>query len=258
MSSTYTTQLQAGLGMIRQTEILLEIWRPGMSSRELKEVALASGEFPNMSARRIRNFVTECFAPRYLQNGGSAAHLLTQVRGRFEKRELEQLMFIYTCRANEILADFVRDAYWPTYSAGRDYLSIDQSRSFVRRSSEDGRTTKPWSESTIRRVSSYLIGACADFGLIERSRGKDRKILSYRLEPKNVAFLAYELHLSGKPDNQLLSDLDWRLFGMDRFDVVDELKRLALKSMLIIQSVGEAIRIEWRYRSMEEVIDVLS
>ena len=258
MSSPYTTQLQAGLGMIAETEVLLDIWRPGMNASQLNKEALASGEFPTMSARRLRNFVAECFAPRYLQNGASAANTLQQARNRFEKRELVQLMYIYTCRANDVLADFVREVYWPTYSAGRDYLSLDQSRSFIRRSSEEGKTTRPWSDSTIKRVSSYLIGACADFGLVERNRSRDRRIFPYRIEQRNSALLAYELHLSGRPDNQLLSDLDWALFGMDRLDVVDQLKRLALKGILLVQSAGEAIRIEWRYQTMEEVVYVIA
>lgn len=244
--------------MIEETHLLLSLWQNGMTINELKDAALSSGEFPSMSARRLRNFVAECFAPRYLVDGGAPAKIIRQLREQLEKRELDQLMYIYTCRANEILADFVREVYWPAYSGGRDFLSIENARSFVVRSNEDGKTTRLWSESTIRRVSSYLIGVCADFGLIESGRRKDRKILPYRIQPKIAAILAYDLHLASIGDNHILSHPDWMLFGMARSDVVDEMKRLALKGMVIVQSVGEAIRIEWRYKSMEELIDVVS
>jgi hypothetical protein len=43
---------------------------------QLHQVALESGRFPTVTARRLRNIVVECFAPRYLVSAGApAAHL---------------------------------------------------------------------------------------------------------------------------------------------------------------------------------------
>jgi len=58
----YTTQLQAGLGPVNETKTLLELWSPGMSANQLHQVALESGRFPTVTARRLRNIVVECFA----------------------------------------------------------------------------------------------------------------------------------------------------------------------------------------------------
>ncbi len=56
-SSLYTTQLQAGLGMIDETRSLLELWQAGTDVPALFQAALQSGQFPTMSARRLRNVV---------------------------------------------------------------------------------------------------------------------------------------------------------------------------------------------------------
>jgi hypothetical protein len=58
-TATYTSTLNSGLGMIEETKVLLNLWQAGMSSIELQSVALSSGYFPNMSARRLYNLVTE-------------------------------------------------------------------------------------------------------------------------------------------------------------------------------------------------------
>ena len=42
----YTTQLQAGLGLVPETFKLLAAWEPGMSGQDLFKAALASGDFP--------------------------------------------------------------------------------------------------------------------------------------------------------------------------------------------------------------------
>lgn len=47
-----------------------------MSANQLHQVALESRRFLTVTARRLRNIVVECFAPRYLVSGGTpTAHL---------------------------------------------------------------------------------------------------------------------------------------------------------------------------------------
>ena len=118
--------------------------------------------------------------------------------------------------------------------------------------------SKSWSEGTVSRVASYLTDSCSNFGLLESGAKRTRKILNYKIEHIISVFLAYDLHFSGLGDNSVLSHPDWGLFGMDREDVLNELKRHAMKGWFIIQSAGEATRIEWQYENMEAVLDVIT
>ncbi len=254
----YTTQLQAGLGMLDQTRSLLAIWQSGMDVPALHQAALQSGRFPQMSARRLRNFVAECFAPRFLRDDGHPAILLQTLLQTLSSKEFEQLLFAYTCRANLILADFVRTVYWSFYAAGRDTIGNDDAREFVLRANQDGRTAKPWSASTIRRVAGYLTGCCGDFRLLESGRRKVRKILPYRVEPRTAAVLAYEMHFAGRGDNAIVADPDWALFGMDQSGILDEFKRLALKGLFLVQTAADVTRIAWPCKNLKELADVLA
>ena len=108
----------AGLGLVNETKILLDLWSPGMSATQLREAALESGRFPTVTARRVRNIVVECFAPRYLvADGGPAIHLKS-LSPVLSSAELTQLMLLFTCRANSILRDFVHEVYWVRYAGG--------------------------------------------------------------------------------------------------------------------------------------------
>ena len=253
----YTTQLQAGLGLLEETRQLLQVYQPGMSASQLYEAALASGRFPLVTARRLRNIVAECFAPRYMRDLHVAARLKSLV-DRFTTAELNQLLFIYTARANLVLADFVREVYWARYSAGRNDLQLEDARTFVANSVREGKTQKPWSETTIKRISSYLMGCCADYGLLTSTGRNQRSIAAYRILPKVAAYLAYDLKFSGLGDNQIVSSSDWDLFGLERADVRDQLKRLSLQGLLIFQAASDVVHIGWTYKSMEEMIDVIA
>ncbi len=254
----YTTQLQAGLGMIDETRVLLDLWKPGMSANQLRQESLESGRFPGVSARRLQNLVTECFAPRLLSNNGRTAEYLKNLLPTMTTRDLEQILLIYTCRANAILKDFICEVFWPAYSSGREVISNQDARDFVIKSNQQGLTAKPWSEGTVRRVAGYLTGVCADFGMLERGQKVNRKIIPFRTEPNVAIVLAYDLHFSGLGDNAVVAHSDWELLGMKRSDVITELRRLSLKGVFLVQSAGEVVRIGWQCKNLEELVCAIS
>lgn len=256
--SYYTTKLQAGLGLIEETKLLLSIWDSSLDTASLFQSALNSGQFPHISARRLKNIVAECFAPRYLVEDAQPAKILKIHQKKNSPVEFTQLLCLYTCRANSILADFIRQVYWDKYSSGYETLSIEDAKDFVIRAVQDRKMIKPWSETTIKKVSSYLTGCCVDFGLLEKIRKKERRLLSFRLESKISTILAYDLHFSGLGDNAVIEHKDWAIFGLEPQDVRDELKRLSLKNYLMIQSAGDVTRLEWSFNSMEECLDVIA
>ena len=254
----YTTQLQAGLGVIDETRMILDLWQPGMKASALYQTALDSGCFSNVTARRLRNIVAECFAPRYLVNDGSPVALLKNLTKKFSSTELTQIFFLFTSRANPILADFVKMVYWPKYASGQDSISNDDAKNFVIEANQNGKTIRYWSDSTIKRVSRYLTGCCADFGMLEKGRKSVRKIIPFRMEQKTTALLAYDLHFAGFGDNAIITHPDWELFGLQKEDLKEDMKRLSLKGFFIIQSAGDVIRIGWHYKSWEELIHVIA
>ena len=254
----YTTQLQAGLGLVEETRTLLDLWVPGMAAPGLCQAALHSGQFPGVTARRLRNIVVECFAPRYLVDEGRPAVLLKRLHRSLDLASLQQLMLVYTCRANPILADFIRTVYWPAYAAGAAVVDNEGARRFVERAIDDGRTARRWSPTTLRRVAGYLTGCCADFGLLEGGARTRRRIQRIRLSPRVVSLLAHDLHFHGVGDNALLGHPDWALFGLDRQDVLEEFRRLSLRNAWIVQAAGDTASIGWLHKTMESVCDVVA
>lgn len=254
----YTTQLQAGLGLVTETRTLLDLWSPGMSANQLHQAALDSGRFPTITARRLRNIVVECFAPRYLSTSGVPAASMKRLSGTLPTAALKQLMLVFTTRANPILGDFVRHVYWSKYAAGYSQITTEDARTFVERGMDDGKTAKRWSESTVRRVSAYLTGCCADYGMLEGGMRSSRRMLPFPISPEVAAYLSHYLHFAGLGDNALLTHEDWQLFGLIREEVLEEMKRLSLRGLLVIQVASDAIRISWKYQTMEALCDVLA
>lgn len=257
MTVTYTTKLQAGLGMLEETRELLHLWEPGMSALRLHEMALESGRFHSLSARRLRNIVFECFGARYLVNGGRPARLLKSTMSVLNGNEFRQLCLVYTSRANPIVADFIREVYWSAYSSGRGAISKDMARNFVEDANRNGNTTSPWSESTVTRVSGYLTGILADFGMLEPAARDDRRLIPFRLETRSGGILVHDIHFQGNSDTRIVTSSDWDLFSLDRADIVDLLKRLSLQGWFVYQAAGDTVRLGWKYDTVEELADAV-
>lgn len=227
-----------------------------MKTTELFQVSLESGNFSSVTARRLRNIVSECFAPRYLVEGDYPASILKTLNS-LPSNELSQLFYLFTARANLIFEDYVKSVYWRKYLGGQEFMTNEDSRSFVVEANMTGKTVKPWSESTIKRVSSYILGCCVNFGLIQPASKGNYKINSFRPTQRAMAFLAYDLHFAGLGDGAVIGHSDWELFGLQKEDVREELKRLSLKGYFIVQSAGELIRIGWNYKTWEELANVI-
>jgi len=251
----YTTQLQAGLGLIEETKLLLSIYNAGMTAIQLHDNALESGLFPRVSARRLRNVISECFSPRYLKS--DSAKYLKPISLVSPASTFNQFLLVFTALANQILYDFIIEVYWNRYSSGRDTLSSDDAKVFVTNAVHEGKSHKVWSESTIKRVSSYLIGCCADYGLLSSNRSSMRQIQSVRLHEHTLLFFSYWFHSQGIGDNSIISHDMWKIFGLEPTDVKEELKRIAKRDWLILQSAGDVSRISWSFNSLEEVVDVI-
>lgn len=253
----YTTQLQAGLGLVEETRLLLSLYETGMEPQALLAKSLDSGLFPRVTARRLRNVVIECFKPRYMREPG-VAEALKALADPFSRAEFLQLLLIHTARANLILFDFVTKLYWPRYASGREGLTPEDAKSFVLAGVREGRTQKPWADGTVRRVSNYVLSCCADYELLSRSAGGVHRIQALRVQDRVAAYLAYDLKFQGLADNQIVTHEDWLLMGLQPNDVRDVLKRLSLQGYLILQAAGDVVHIGWTYKTKEELIDVLA
>jgi len=103
-------------------------------------------------------------------------------------------------------------------------------------------------------VASYLGGCLADFHLIENRKTSNRKLSPFRISSLTTLYLTHELHFSGNSDNAIPDQPDWKLFGLEKIEIIRELQRVA-NDHFILQSSGELLRFSWKYNSMEEAIN---
>jgi len=256
MNAAYSVALAKGQGMPSETILLLKTWREGMSAVELKRHVIANGLLPKATNYRTSDLVSRVFAPRYLSHGAVAAKNLKHLLALgFPADRLLQLFLIYTARANLILRDFITDVYWPHYNAGSRVLQRQDALDFMKSARAGGHMPKNWSDAMKTKMTRYLLSALTDFKLTRDLPKGRREIVPYNIQPATTLYLAHEAHFSGSSDHAVLEHGDWKLFGLDRQGVLDELRKVADQGHFIVQFSGDLLRISWKHKSMEECLD---
>ncbi|MEW8410578.1 MAG: DUF1819 family protein [Candidatus Thiodiazotropha sp.] len=255
----YSTELSKGQGAIAETMTLLAHWKPGISSAELAQSVLQEGILARATARRVTDLVRSVFSRRYLVEEGRPAEYLKYLAERgVDSGVTRQIMLIYTARIHTVLRDFIAEVYWGRYSAGADSISRSDAEEFIKQAMADGRISPPWSETMQLRVAQYLTGTLADFGFVNDVKKKERPLRAYRLLTETALFLAHEIHFKGFSDNSILESPDWKLFGLAREEVVQQLDKVARGGHFILQYSGDLLRVSWKYQSMEECLDAIA
>jgi hypothetical protein len=250
----YTTELLKGTGLIQETILLLDIYEPGITKSELLEKAINSNVLVKDHNNRIKDIVNRIFYRRYFSFGEETVLALKQLRqNHISINILSQLFFVYTCRTNSVLFDFITSVYQRLYLAGERVLPDNAAITFINEAIKIGDIEPPWSDSTKLRVARHIIATITDFKLIDSGKN----MLPLFLDDIVVNYLAHELHFKGVPDTAIIDAHEWKLFGYDRNDIIKQLERVSFKGHYIFQSSGELIKINWRYKNMKDLANAI-
>lgn len=256
----YSTALAQAQGIFNETITLFDLWEEGMGANDLFEKARAQNVLGSASERRLRNIVLEGFASRYLREPMQEATptLKALFCSSANTQFLQQLNLLYAARQHGILFDFITDEYWSKVAVSSPSVSTKDIGVLIDKGLLTGKLKKNWSPSVRKRVSSYVLGAAADLGLLGSPSAGRRPIEYWRPLEELQIYLAYDLHFYGFSDDEIVASEEWQLLGLSRNDVSESISRLQQGGHWIAQDTGHLIRIEWNYKNRKELIDALN
>jgi hypothetical protein len=245
----YNIDLCKGTGLIQETLQLLNLYHSGITKKEMTREAIESNILVKASDKRIKDIVEIAFYKRYVNDDPSTpVNLQVLLTKSLSLDVVTQLFLIYASRANLILLDFIIKVYWPEVRKGIKDLDFNYSRKFIAETIRQTELISGWSETTQKRVASYIISTLVDFRFLD----KERKVKPVFLHDFTANYLAHELHFKGLSDNAIVESNDWKLFGYSILDTIKHLERLSFQGAFILQNSGEIMKINWSYKNMQE------
>ena len=113
------------------------------------------------------------------------------MQGDFPAPSLARIFYFHAAQADALLHDVVTDLLAPQQWAGNRTVTPADVRAFVAARVREGRTVRPWSESTIVVVVRELLATLRDFGVVAGA-AKKRLAVGY-LAVEAFAYVAFVL-----------------------------------------------------------------
>lgn len=247
----YNSNLLKGTGLIQEMLILLDAYESTEPYSDFQERVVRDDLLSKSTENRVIDIVRNIFKDRFLGYDLNIPKILREMREEYVSMSvLTQIFYLYTCRANKLLVDFVVEVYFKKLNSGYNELKASDPKNFIKVALSDGRIETNWSESTINKVSEHIIATLIDFELIQRNK----TFLNFQIFDLTANYLAHELHFRGISDNYIWYHEDWKLFGLSPYDVISLFERLANKGTFIMQFSGEILNISWNYKNIYEFI----
>jgi hypothetical protein len=241
----YNTNLAKGTGFINETLELLSFVENEDDKKSFIKRCVTLNLLGKSTEKRTKDIISLVFFDRYWK--GELPQELHDIRESGLGLEgMKQLFLVYTARANNILKDFIIQVV--TNKRNSKILPHD-SLTFINDAISVG-DAPIWSEIMRKRVSSYLVSCCRDFGLID-NKGK---ISLFYPESFVVNYFLHEIHFSGIDDNQILNDDTWSILQLTKDEILREIEKISFSGSFIYQYSGELLKLSWRYKNMNEFI----
>lgn len=251
----YNSRIQKGGALLDDMRLLVRHWHDEASFDEQRQKIILENILGKKTRTRASDVFRRAFAPRFLK--GDPPESWRIVRPLEDKDlSLEVLRPIYfwiTCRADELLYDFVVDFIF-SISKGSDlHIRLDETKNWLK--AKLAEKSQTWSEVVILKVARGILAALRDFGLLEGRISK--KISPPYLPCESFAYLAFVLHTLGNSGESLVTHNDWQLFLLSPAGVEHLLLEAHQRRFLRYAAAGRIHRIEFDAQTLEEMADVI-
>lgn len=255
IESPYSSKIIKAGALIADTKTLLSHWDVTASAT----VNISRGQQHNIFGKASRSRVADIlaiFRQRYLVEESVTKALVTLVKGKLPSTALESILYFHSAKGDRLLHDTVMEILLPRYDRGILDISVPEIERQLAKWVENGRTSGPWSTTTITRIAQGLLSALRDFGVLQGSGHK--KIAPRFLPVEAFAYLVFYLKRHQPSGTRLIELPDWKLFFLSSEEVERYLFEAHQQGLLEYHVAGSVTRLTFHAKNLEEYAHVLA
>jgi len=251
----YSSMIIKAGALIPDTKALLTAWDPELSVNENIQRVRRQNLMGKTSRSRAEDILA-IFRQRYLTEEDVARALATIVKRQSNGNTLDRILYFHAVRADALLHKVVIELLAPQWSRGVMEIDSSEIESAIKRWVAEGKTSAPWGDSTIRRVTQGVLSTLRDFGVLQGAVNK--RIAPAYLSVQAFAYIAFYLK-QHQPSGAKLLDLgEWKLFFLPREGVERFLLEAHQHGLLEYYSAGSVTRLTFPVETLEEYANVIT
>lgn len=250
----YSSKIIKAGALIHDTKALFTAWEPELSVNENLQRVRRKNLMGKTSRSRAEDILA-IFRQRYLAEEDVAQALATIVKRQSNGNTLDRILYFHAVRADALLHDVVIEQLVPQWSRGIMEIDNNKVESTVKKWVEEGKTSAPWGNSTIRRVTQGVLSTLRDFGVLQGAVKK--RIAPAYLSVQAFAYIAFYLKQHQPSGAKLLDLVDWKLFFLSREGTERFLLEAHQHGLLEYHVAGSVTRLTFPTETLEEYTNVI-
>lgn len=251
----YSSKIIKAGALLPDTKALLSAWNPGLSVSENLQRVRRQNLLGKTSRSRAEDILA-IFRQRYLVEETVALALASIVKHQSNGNFLDRILYFHSVRADLLLRDVVIELLVPHWSRGVMEIDVQEIESALRKWVEEGKTSGPWGDSTVRRVTQGVLSTLRDFGVLQGAVNK--RIAPAYLSVQAFAYIAFYLKQHQPSGTKLLDLVDWKLFFLPREGVERFLLEAHQHGLLEYHVAGSVTRLTFPVETLEEYANALT
>lgn len=251
----YSTKIIKAGALLTDTKALLAHWDALRPVQENLDRLRHENVFGKASRSRVEDILV-IFRQRYLADEHVARSLATLVKEQLPAEALDRILYFFAARSDPLLYDTVTETLTELQARGRTDVTVAYLQEVLLRYVTEGRTTKPWSAPTARRVAHGLVATLRDFGVLQGAVNK--RLAPFYLPVTAFAYIAFVLKQEQPSGEKLVGHPEWRLFFLSRQAVERSFMEAHQQRLLEYYAAGSVIRVTFPTDSLEEYAHVIA
>jgi hypothetical protein len=166
------------------------------------------------------------------------------------------VFYYHAAQADALLHDVVTELLAPRQEMGNLVVTVADVQAFVTAQVRQGRTIRPWSETTIAVVARELLATLRDFGVLAGAAKK--QVAAGYLPVEAFAYVAFVLGRQTRSGDRLVRSPEWRLFFLQPAAVERYFVEAQQRRLLQYHAAGRVVRVDFPAATIEEYARALA
>jgi hypothetical protein len=250
----YSSKIIKAPALIKDAKLFLSQWDDSISIEENVEKAIQYN-IMGKSSRIFAKNIIKAFKERYILSDEQDVALRRLIKSGVDQTVVDRILYYYTALADPLVYDFVIDYIYELQSSGDIFITTEKAQKYIKKLSEEGKTTANWSDVVCNRVARNILTTLRDFQILE---GKiNKRIASVYLPTEAFVYIAYLIHQKEPTGDKIINHRDWKLFLLNAFVVERMFIEAHQYGYLTYNAAGSIIRIDFKQKNIEEVVDAI-
>ena len=138
LKKEYNSNLLKGTGLIQEMLTLIDAYDSTVPYLEFQERVVRDDLLSKSTENRVIDIVRNIFKDRFLGYDINIPEVLKEMREEYVSMSvLTQIFYVYTCRANKLLVDFINELYFKKLNSGYNNLNANDPKDFIKTALSD-------------------------------------------------------------------------------------------------------------------------